>query len=68
MASNDMQGIFDSLAIVLRPKSRLCYWNFLVDRSNSSANSSAITPLRELSRDLWQRDRSWLYRAFYDEA
>ena len=42
---------------------RFCYWNFLVPRSIPSNGRISSLPIE--SKELWKRDRSWLYSAFF---
>lgn len=47
-----------------RPGARLAYWNMLVPRHCPARFGDCVTPLDELARDLFARDRAFFYSAF----
>ena len=46
---------------------RIAFWNLLVPRSRPESLAHLLTPLTGLSSGLFDRDRSWFYRAFHVE-
>lgn len=56
--------LFLRLAEVLRPGSRLAFWNLFVPR-RPPRRVARLRSMPVLSRALWERDRSWFYRAFH---
>jgi S-adenosylmethionine-diacylglycerol 3-amino-3-carboxypropyl transferase len=64
MSADAADALFHRLSEVVRPGRRLCFWNLLVPRE-PSRRFTRLQPLRALSHVLWQRDRSWFYRAFH---
>ena len=67
MSDEAAAKLFSTLADRIRPNGRICYWNLLVPRASPDSLRDALTPLSDLSRTLWQNDRSWFYRAFHVE-
>ncbi len=59
------RAVFGLLADRIRPGGRIAWWNLLVPRGVPEAFHARLRPLPELSRSLWERDRSWFYRAFH---
>jgi len=55
---------FELLACRLRPGGRVAFWNLLVPRTAPGSLDDRLRALPELSRRLWERDRSWFYRDF----
>lgn len=49
------------------PKARIAYWNMLVDRKISRILPSEVTYLKELSENLFLKDKAFLYKAFIVE-
>jgi S-adenosylmethionine-diacylglycerol 3-amino-3-carboxypropyl transferase len=64
MSADAADEVFHRVSEVVRPGRRLCFWNLLVPRE-PSRRFTRLQPLRALSHVLWQRDRSWFYRAFH---
>lgn len=63
--SDDAAGqLFLRLAEVLRPGGRLAFWNLFV-RRRPRRPIARLRSMPALSRALWERDRSWFYRAFH---
>ncbi len=60
----DLLGV---LAGRMRASGRLAYWNLLVPRCRPASLAAALRPLPDMSRALWERDRSWFYRDFVVE-
>ncbi len=59
--------LFEALGTWVRPGGRIAYWNLLVPRTSPLSARDHLRPLRELSAELWRRDRSWFYRDFHIE-
>ena len=63
--SEELSGrFFEVLARCLRPGGRVAFWNLLVPRTVPADLHDRLHVLPELSRRLWERDRSWFYRDF----
>jgi len=67
MSVEATQHLLGALAEWMRPKGRIAYWNLLVPRCSSESQRGLLTPLTALSRQLWDSDRAWFYRAFHLE-
>ena len=66
--SEDLNAqVFRALGTQLRPGGRVAYWNLLVPRTSPESLRHLLSPLEALSASLFERDRSWFYRAFHVE-
>src|SRR5690606_22953914 len=54
----------DVLGERMRPGGRIAFWNLFVDR-RVPQDHPTLNRLEDLSTKLWDRDRSWFYRAFH---
>jgi S-adenosylmethionine-diacylglycerol 3-amino-3-carboxypropyl transferase len=59
------RDLYRALVDVARPGARLAYWNTLVPRSRPAELAARVTPLTELSRELFERDLAFFYGAFH---
>jgi S-adenosylmethionine-diacylglycerol 3-amino-3-carboxypropyl transferase len=67
MSEDASAALFRAFAEHMKPGGRICYWNLLVPRQSPAALADRFTLLEDLSRSLWEKDRSFLYRAFHVE-
>ncbi len=59
--------IFGRVLSTAKPGARLVYWNMLAPRSCPPALADRVTPLRELSQELFARDLAFFYSALVVE-
>jgi S-adenosylmethionine-diacylglycerol 3-amino-3-carboxypropyl transferase len=56
--------LYGELIEIARPGARLAYWNTFVPRSCPVDLLDKVRPLKDVARDLFQRDRAFFYDAF----
>jgi S-adenosylmethionine-diacylglycerol 3-amino-3-carboxypropyl transferase len=59
--------IFEGILTVAKPGARLAYWNMLAPRRCPEELSDRVTPLADLARELFERDKAFFYSAFVVE-
>ncbi|MEC7984037.1 MAG: DUF3419 family protein [Myxococcota bacterium] len=64
LSQEESNALFTLLHKRLRPKGRIAYWNLLVPRQSEGAG---FHYLKDLSENLWKRDRCFFYSRFLVE-
>jgi S-adenosylmethionine-diacylglycerol 3-amino-3-carboxypropyl transferase len=64
LSEADTEKLLRTLHHTFRNGGILAYWNLLVPRRRPDSMSSLLEPMDDVSRPLWERDRSWFYRDF----
>jgi S-adenosylmethionine-diacylglycerol 3-amino-3-carboxypropyl transferase len=65
MTPDEHRTVYSSLLDQAEPGARLVYWNMLVPRERPAVEGARAHSLRDLARDLHQRDRAWFYQALH---
>lgn len=66
MSDDAGDALFGALARAVRAGGRIAYWNLLVPRRPGPSLGDRLRALPD-GNALWERDRSWFYRAFRAE-
>lgn len=67
MSDENTETLLRSIHVHSSPGTRLAYWNMLAPRSRPDTMSHLITPLHDLSTQLFLEDKAFFYSAFIVE-
>jgi len=67
MSAESCERLLQCVARAGRSGSRLAYWNMLADRHRPDSMREKLRPLKELSEQLFARDKAFFYSAFVVE-
>jgi len=67
MSEGLSDALFATIGDTFRSGGKIAYWNLLVPRYRPESTRDRLNRLTALSHTLWEKDRSWFYRAFHVE-
>ena len=65
MSDDIFKNIAKEMLEYANPKARFAYWNMLVTRQIAEIFPDEINNLKELSENLYAKDKAFFYKAFY---